>query len=439
MKKVLVIANLFHSSPRIPGIAAYLPEHNWRVIIVTPPLGKDFAYTYAPPQNFFSNTEIIEVPYRGDILWFWRKILKRIFNTKEKNSLTESIKERVGASKKSSIIDNVLFFYQSVFGYPDTEKYWIRPVLKMLRPLLKKEKIDVILSTSPYPTNHLIAEKIKKEFEIPWVADFRDPWSQNHNYPYGKIRRWFDTRLEKKILAVADAVVAASPEYAEKEGLLLQKKCSVITNGFDGALLNKSQDIFPKKFTLCYTGRIYLGKQNPLHLLRAVKELIDEKKIDAEKISIDFFGETSAWLQEQIHTLNLDSIALLHGTVPREEILRKQRESHILVIFSWEDKKERGVYPKKIFEYFASQRPIFITGGTNDEGIKNIIRETNAGTSATTIHEIKEQLLIFYIEYDKTNTVHFRGDMEKIKKYTYYEMAKKFASIFTEVIEKPKQ
>ena len=74
MKKVLIIANLFHASPRIPGLASYLPEVGWEATIVTPPLGIDFQNKYSPPKNFFKVAKIIEVTYPGDILWVWRKL-----------------------------------------------------------------------------------------------------------------------------------------------------------------------------------------------------------------------------------------------------------------------------------------------------------------------------------------------------------------------------
>ena len=435
MKKVLIIANLFHSSPRIPGISSYLPECGWHATIVTPPLGDDFTRMYAPPQNFFKNAKIVEVSYRGDILWFWRSIFKKILKIKSNKSVTESLKEELGVSGKDTFINKLLRFYQSLFGYPDTEKNWIHPVLKTLAPLLENEKYDVVLSTSPYPTNHIIAEKISRTHSIPWIADFRDCWSQNFAYPYGTIRKFFDTRMEKKILKTAKIITAATPSVRETQEILTGKKTVLITNGFDPALLSLPDVPTGKKFTMTYTGRIYAGKQDPLKFLSAVRDLIEDKQINPDAIAVRFFGETLFWLREEVKKMGLEPIVQFYGIIPREEIFKKQKESHLLLLFSWEDATENGVYPKKTFEYLAAQRPILVTGGKKEEKIKQIISETQTGTSAVTHEEIKEKIISFYEEYKRTGTVEFHGNKEKILLYSFMETAKQFSDIFEEITQ----
>jgi glycosyltransferase involved in cell wall biosynthesis len=433
MKKVLIIANLFHASPRIPGIASYLSEYEWHATIVTPPLGDDFAKMYAPPQNFFKSTKIIEVPYRGDVLWLWRILFKKVLKIKNSKSVTESLKEDLGMSGKNTFINKMLKFYQSLFGYPDTEKNWMRPVFKTLIPLLKDEKYDAILSTSPYPTSHIIAEKISRIYSIPWAADFRDCWSQNFAYPYGNFRKFFDTRIEKKILKTAKILTAATPSVAETQKTLTGKDTALITNGFDPTLLSLPMVPIEKKFTITYTGRIYTGKQDPLKFLFAIRDLIENKKIDPKMVTVRFFGETLFWFKEEVKKMGLESVVQFYGIIPREEIFKKQKESHLLLLFSWEDATEMGVYPKKTFEYLAAQRPIIVTGGKKEEKIKEIIAETETGTSAITHEEIKEKILSFYREYEKTGTVEFHGNKEKILLYSFMETAKQFSDIFEKI------
>jgi glycosyltransferase involved in cell wall biosynthesis len=432
MKKVLIIANLFHTSSRIPGLTSYSPEFGWEATVITSPINTDDAKKLGLSPRFFTKTKIVEAPYRGDVLWPIRKMMK-IMGFKREGSLTEQLKEIFGDKSKKGLIDKLLLLYQSIFGFPDTEKSWLKPALRKAEEILEKERYNAVLSSSPYPTSHLIAKKIKKKFNMPWVADFRDPWSQNHNYPYGPIRKILDTKLEKKTIKNADAIDAASPGYAEKQQKLHQKSVSVITNGFDPEIIENLNIPLTKKFTITYTGAVYKWKQNPTIILGATKELIEEKKINPAEIEIRFYGAKLLWLEKEIKKYGLENIAIQYGSIAKEESLKRQKESQLLLLLCWEDLKETGVYPKKIFEYLASQRPILATGGSKKEDVKNIIKETNSGVSAITIEETKNNLLIFYQEYKQSGAIPYHGDIQKVDQYSYRSMAKKFADILNQI------
>ncbi len=428
MKKVLVIANLFHASPRIPGFTAFLPEFGWQATIVTPPLGSESNLKFGFPKDFTSNVNLIEIPYRGDILWFWRKLFRKL-GLRKRGSLTEQIKSTVGVSGQKSIIERLLYFYETIFGYPDVEKLWITPVIRRLAPIINHEKYDALISSSPYPTSHLIASRIKDEFHVPWLADFRDPWSLNHNYVYDPIRRWFDRRLEKKTLKNADSITAASPSYAMKEESIHNRKTMVITNGFDPETTTQKTTPLTQKFTVTYTGAIYPGKQDPVKLFKALKELIDSRKIDSQKMEVRIYGEKQSWLDKEIKKYGLENVVREYGPIPRGEATAKQRESQVLLLLCWEDPEETGVYPQKIFEYLAAQRPILAIGGSVKEDVKELIRETGSGLSALSVEDIKSALAGFYREFDKTGMVKYGGDSKIIENYSYRAMAKKFADI----------
>jgi len=424
MKKVLIIGYFWPylgGSGRIPGFAKHLPESGWQPTILTAPLG------IKPIEKF----NYIETSYSGDIFSFWRKIL-RGFGFETKKSVTEQIKLKTGIKSKHSFIDWLRTKYQEIFAFPDTEKKWYKPALVTARKLLKKEKFDAIISVWPV-ISHLIAKRLKEEYQIPWVADFPDPWSENHAYPYGKIRKFFDRKLEIKTIASADVITAASPGYARKEENLHQRPAIVITHGFDPESLPGGPVPLTKKFTITYTGTIYPQKQDPTKLFLAIKELIDEKEMDSREIEIRFYGNKYSWLDLEIQKYALKNIAIQYGSVSKKEVIKRQAESQILLLLCWEDLKETGVYTLKTFEYLASQRPILATGGSENEDIKKIIEETKSGVSAITVDEIKDCLKIFYQEYKRTGGVSYRGDPKKIEQYSYQSMAKKFADVLNQI------
>ncbi len=435
MKEVLIIANLFHASPRLPGFTTYLPDFGWEATIITPPMGSNAQTSLGFPAHFPERAKIVAAPYRGDIFWFWRRVFKLLgFKTSE--SITEQVKERTGIISKQSFIDILMKWYQTIFAYPDTERTWRKPALKTASDVLKKEHFDVVLSSSPFPTSHRVASEVKRRFGLPWVADFRDPWTQNHAYPYGFIRKYFEQRSESKTLGNADAMTAAAPAYAEKQEQFHHKPVAVITNGFDPENVNDPPADLTEKFTITYTGQIYTGKQDPEKFLAALEKLVSRGIIKPDDLEVRFYGSRQSWLRDSIMKHHLPSVVSQFGTISRNESWQKQRESHVLLLLNWEDPQEKGVYPLKFFEYLAARRPILASGGFAGDDIEKLLNEAKAGIYAPTIEDIETSLLSFYEEYKRTGRVCYNGDFREIKKYSYREIAKKFADILNQVAGK---
>jgi hypothetical protein len=432
VKKLLVIANLFHASPRIPGVATYLPEFGWSAIIITPPLGSNAETRFGFPKKFLKRTKIVVAPYRGDIFWFWRKIF-RLFGFKTTESITEQIKERAGITSKRSFVDALIKWYQTIFAYPDTEKSWKGPALRAASEIVREEHFDAILSSSPFATSHIVAAELKRKYGVCWLADFRDPWTRNHNYPYGVLRRYFEEKLELKVLKKADIMTAATPAYAKKQEELHQRAAAVITNGFDNENLNCPPVPLTQKLTITYSGTIYIGKQDPEKVFIALNNLISKKIVGREDVEIRFYGPRQNWLNNNIAKYGLDSIVHQYGVVSRYEVMQKQRESHILLLIDWEDPVEKGVYPGKIFEYLCNRRPILVTGGYPGDDVEKLLIETKAGIHASTVEEIETALSSFYEEYKRSGCISYQGNLEEINRYSYREMAKKIADILNQI------
>ena len=105
----------------------------------------------------------------------------------------------------------------------------------------------------------------------------------------------------------------------------------------------------------------------------------------------------------------------------------------IITFLNWEDKKEKGVYSGKIFEYLAAQRPILSTGGFGSDVVEKLLKETKAGVYCPTVDSIKGAVEKFYLEYKNKGNVVYTGNWEKASKYNQREMAKKFAVILNKI------
>jgi hypothetical protein len=193
----------------MPGLAKYLPEFGWQPIILTTPLGDRSDESFGPPNDFKKKNRVVET-----FGYISRK--DAAFRTKERLNL---------ASKKSyryvrPFLRFLYKYYLELVQYPDAEKGWKSFAVKAGNELLQSEDIDVMISSSSPVTCHIIAKELKSRHNIPWVADLRDLWTQNHDYPYSSLRKLLETRLERKTLSAADALVTVSQPWAKKLEML---------------------------------------------------------------------------------------------------------------------------------------------------------------------------------------------------------------------------
>jgi hypothetical protein len=433
MKKLLVIANLYHSSPRIPGIMTYLTDYGWDITIITTQLEKDICDKLGFPREFQSKVRIIEAKYRGDSFWLFRKVLK-FFGFKSGESMVEQIKQRARKTIHRTLIDVAVHWVHTFGAYPDTETLWYRPALKAIKELLKTEHFDAILSSTPHPTSHIIACEINRIYKIPWTAEFRDPWTRNHNYTHWVVRRYFEERLERKTIKNAKRLIAVTPLSIDRLKELHKQPMDLIYNGFDPENVNGNQDIILPKFTMTYTGLIYLGKQNPDIFLEALKNLINEGQIDRNKIEVSFYGQWLNHLDIKVADLGLSDIVKQYGVLPRKDAWEKQINTHVLLLFNWEDISQRGVHPSKLFEYMIARRPIIATGGYYGDHIEDKIKRTNIGLYAPSIDDIEVAIMKYYHQYIKYGNTRWEGNIAEINQYSYKELANKVASSLANIL-----
>lgn len=430
MKRILVIANLHHASPRIPALLAHLAESGWQATVVTSPLGEDAQAVLNLPPGFFRHVEVAIAPYRGDIFWMLRRLL-RVFGFSGQSSYTEQLKERVGGSERGGIVDRLMLAYQTLFAIPDTEWPWHRSAFRTADALLATRHFDAILSSSPFPTVHRVAAKLKRRHDVAWIADFRDLWSQNHNYPFPNLRRRLDRWLEIGTLRHADLLTTISQPLAERLVSLHGERVAVVRNGYQP--MPDGPAAMPERFTISYTGTIYAGKQDPNKFLAVLRRLIDSGRIDSERIALNFYGRYDSALQQAITACGLEKVAIQRGSLPRAEIRERQRASHLLLLLQWEDPGEKGIFPLKFYEYLDAGRPILATGGGGSDEISDILSETCAGAVAVTESEIEEALLHAYESHIERGALEYLGIPEAIARYSYSGCARQLAAVLQQV------
>ncbi len=430
-KRVLIIAHLYHASPRIPNLARHLSTFGWDPVIVTAPLSSWGGALNEPATNLSQHIKLLETEYyekprdvkglltevvrsrvkRGSFLWYAMRIFYRIFT-------------RVYRFFKS--------FYLEWRWYPDEEREWLPSVLDSVGDLLTKESFDAIISSSSPVSAHIAASQISVDFSIPWIADLRDLWTQNHNYSHSLLRRWVERKLEKRTLSKAAAHVTISDPWVTQLHTLHRLTPGYsITNGFD-PIAYQSPPKLVDRFTITYTGQIYPA-QHPSILFDAVAQLLAESVIDPSRFVIRFFGPKSPPLQHYANLPNLRSIIELPGVLPFESIAPRQMESHLLLLLNWGNPRGNGCYSGKVFEYLGAKRPIIAVGGTGNDVVNTLLKKTKSGSYCSSIADTKTSITAFYQEYEKTRNVVYRGIDSEINLFRYPELARQYASLLDDV------
>lgn len=426
IRKVLIISYAFPpwetiGSLRPFGLAKYLPEWGWEPTVLTA------EYSNRPIYPF----TVIETPKYDQL-----ETVKKLFGynpiqSNGKNNFKPLIhKYKINAL---TIIGSPL---AEIVNYPDAQKGWYKNAFEAGSTLLRNNKFDAIISTSSPVTPHIVAKDLAHSFNLPWIADLRDLWTQFHNYPYSNIRRVFERQLEKKVLGCASALVTVSQPLKEKlQQLHEHKSVFSIPNGFDpdnqGMGYPQQQD----GFTIVYTGNIHKVKQNPTPLFKALRTLSDQRTLDLSDVRVNFFGCDYSWLNKSIYRSNFKDIIRTYSKVPHEESLKIQQEAQILLLLTWNDPAEKGVYTGKVFEYLNAKRPILSMGTTDGGVVRELLDQTQAGVQVSNVEELKEYLIKAYREYKENGTVHYRGIDMEITKYSHVEMARKYVEVLEEICD----
>ena len=429
MKKVILIAFYFNqvneiASKRLRALAKYLPQFGWEPIVIVPDLG------FIPKENDDLNCRIIYTEYED------------MFSHDSKDPIEfNDDKLKDSTSYSNPIASRAISIAGEVFAYPDGMKYWHESAFKEASKIMDTEEIDAIISSSWPITCHTIAKDLKERQNIPWIADLRDLWNLNPYVSHTFIRNYFEKRLELKTFENADALTTTTDLAAETLSTLHPMSRIVpILSGYDKddfkfleELVSKRDDFSsdsPEKLKFIYAGSLYGGKRDPTYLFEAIRQLEDENKLDPSKISIEFYGDSTG-LEDIANRYGLLDIVHIGGKIAHDEVLKKQLNSDVLLLISWDNEKEKMFIPGKIYEYFALKKPV-LSIGYKEGSLKDLIEETKVGYHVSSLESTKEALLKIYEEFVENGTVELNADMN-IEDYSMENMAKKFADLLNEL------
>ncbi|WP_157504286.1 glycosyltransferase family 4 protein [Flavobacterium profundi] len=323
--------------------------------------------------------------------------LASVFSKKKAKKISSGI---ISNQKKQSMLEKIMLWVRGNLFIPDARVFWVKPSVRYLKEYLSKHQIDTVITTGPPHSLHLIGLQLKKEININWITDFRDPWTTIGYHKQLKLSSWAAKKhksLEKEVLNVCDAIIVTSETTKKEFEQLTNSPIEVITNGYDVEQINKKP--LDAKFTLAHIGS-FLSERNPHILWQVLSELTQENESFATHFELKLIGAVSNEVLESIEKYQLASFVNNLGYVSHEEALQEQRCSQVLLLIEIDSEETKCIIPGKLFEYMVSERPIVAIGPTETD-VEKIIKATNTGTffNYQDKEALKNQILTYFRMY----------------------------------------
>jgi glycosyltransferase involved in cell wall biosynthesis len=263
---------------------------------------------------------------------------------------------------------------------PDENVTWNATAIPKAISIVRQEGIDVVLTTSPPVSVHLIGAAVKKATGAKWVADLRDTIVRHPHRPTEGVGALVKERarggVAQLVARQADLIVAAADAIAEETRALEPRgRIVTITNGSDFDDFAGLAYARADRLRITHAGSFF-GRRDPRPFLRALAES------GLEDVTVRFVGDFRPSDREYVRELGLDGRVELIDYVPRRESLRLQRDSDVLLLLIPDaEGRGRGVLSGKVFEYLAAERPVLAVV-PEDGAAAALIRESGAGLVA---------------------------------------------------------
>jgi len=435
MKKVLIISYYFPPSGgagvhRILKFVKYLPEFGWQPFVLTVNEEADF-----PARDVSLLKEVpeaIEV-FRTKIFEPYNLYRKFTGRKKEEPTDIASLAKEV----KKSLTNRLSEWIRATFFIPDARRFWKKPAVKQGMKIVKDRDIDLIFSTAPPYTCHLIGKTLKKKTGLSWVADFRDSWIGWLSTP----ERWFlphmiDNYFERSVLERADTIVTVSNGIREdllsRNPHIDSKKWRIIPNGFDEEdFKNVYGKASGEKFVLTYTGSLY-GNRNPKMILKALEKLFENHPSIRKRFTVRFVGRVDqAFLKD---FKQFSDVVEYIPYVPHKESIRYMLNSSVLLLIIDAAPVNHGILTGKLFEYIGAKKPILALAPEGEAA--DLIEDIGLGkvVPPNDPETIKKALFDYFTQWEN-GRLSLKTSGNRVKHLERKSLTKELAKVFDDIIQ----
>ena len=394
MKRVLIITYYWPPSggsgvQRWVKFAKYLPAEGWQPVIYTPE---------NPELTSIDRTLAAEIPAEAEVLrhpilepyGIYRKLmgkgastdLKTLVEPGRKAADDGDVVTPISSGKKSWKQRLSLWIRGNVF-VPDPRVGWLRPSVRFLKKYLKEHPVDAIVTTGPPHSMHLIGLRLSRATGLPWISDFRDPWTKMYYLKHLGLskRTWRRLgKMEQRVLDGSSTVLAVTPLVQEDFQARTRTPVAMITNGYDREDFSGPEPVPDGFFNIVHTG-LFASDGNPLVFWKVLGSMVSDDPEFADRLRLRLVGKVDREVFDAIAAAGLREHVVSLGYLDHAGAVREQRGATLLILPLRNDPEYRPILPGKLFEYLAARRPI-LGIGQEDGAMARVLSETGAGITA---------------------------------------------------------
>ncbi len=408
MRKVLVITSTYPTTggSRTERFLKYLQEFGYRPVVLTTRGGIEHLQQPNPIKTYRAFS-MKRTPFR---------ILSRYFK-----------------------LEDAKDYLEAFFFIPDLGITWVPDaIIKGLR-ILKDENIDLIFSTSPPESTHIIGSMLSRLSGKKWIADFRDLWTQKKIVAYRPptiFHHKIAKRLEQDFLLGADHVIAVTEEIKEiylNSFPLDEKRITVITNGYDpedSKSINLQAPLNTGRLNIGYMGTFDKRGFPWREFLIGLSQLINVKP--GAKVHVNICGEPpSSHVLEFIRNQGLMSYITYWGKFSHSDAFGLTAKNDLLLLLLYDTDFSAGTATSKLYNYLIMQKPVFAISPETGAAAR-IIRGTNTGkvVSPSDAEGILQALVQYYEIWSGKGKLEVLSNAEEVRKYDGKILTRKLATVF---------
>jgi len=420
MKKILIITYFFPpcnlaGSYRLSSWARYLHHFGFYPIVITRHWNNDDS-TYTSISNEkeitikkFETYEVHYIPYDGNLR---DKLLSK--TGIHYNLITKFL----------SLIELILHHFMMIATPSKGLYYYAKNILS------NDSNISLLLiSGRPFILFRFGYLLKKKNHNIQWIADYRDPWNTDWWYKNDIpiFLRKLESYSEKKWLSNAETFLTCSEKWKTDIQYYINKKGHVIYNGYEDSDKQyfDSHRSNTAEFTIVHNGSLY-GIFSIEMFIEAIKKTINNGHIKIKVLFPGVENDTEEANRIRSAIQGYEQYFELSKRIPHTELIQKMTNAQLLVLFG--TKKLGGWIPLKLFEYLASGIPILYC--PDDEPIiSEIIKQTNTGYTASSIADTIGILELQYSYWEKGINIILNPNRKAIECYSRMNQAKNLAEV----------
>ncbi|MCF7805763.1 MAG: glycosyltransferase family 4 protein [Candidatus Marinimicrobia bacterium] len=438
-RKTLLVLTYYFPPAGGPGVqrvlkhVKYLPEFGWDPVVITVDGGDFPARDASLADEIPNDVPVFRVPALEPY-----SLYRKFTGKSEDEHIPVGTLAKEDAN--TGLTERVARWIRANLFVPDARIGWIWPVIRRASNVIPRYKVDAILCSSPPHSVHLAAYRLARKFNLPWIADLRDPWTDIYYYQElnrSRLTRSLDRYLERKVFKSPDGVLTVSPSLVDQiQSRAANQKVTLLPNGYDAGDFDRSVSHSYERFTLSYIGNLK-ANQNPPALWKAIGKLIEQIPGFADDFQLYLTGKTHPQVETLLEKYGLADYVKIDGYVPHHEATRRMQSAGALLFIVPDAEDNEGILTGKLFEYLAAGRPIFSIGPPDGDAAR-ILKDAEAGSMLNYSDETNfvESLGKLYRHWKNQDMETFLPNLHEVQRFERSEQSRILSVLLEEALNR---